>query len=76
MAVIDAGPAGASAPAGLDELATLQPELHDAPAPAIRRLGELSRPCRCNHPLGVVDDWYPSWVRCLLCGRDVRTEQP
>lgn len=37
---------------------------------AIRRPGQPGRRCQCDHPIGVADDLYPSWRRCLLCGHD------
>jgi hypothetical protein len=65
--------AGASAPAGLDELIERLLERHNLQlnTPAILRPGEPGRPCRCDHPIGVPDDRLPNWVRCLLCGRDL-----
>jgi hypothetical protein len=70
MAVIEES-AGASAPAGSD-LQTELLEIEAAPSPKIRRAGELARPCRCDHPIAVPDEMYPSWKRDLKCGRDVR----
>jgi len=61
-------------PAVLEAVVARLLELHDLPSrPTIKRHGEPSRPCRCDHPIELVEHWYgPRWVRCLLCGRDAR----
>jgi hypothetical protein len=68
--------ADASAPAGLDEVVAALLKLHELHMPA--RAGEQpqtrSRPCRCERPVGLADEWLPSWTRCLLCGRDIPDE--
>jgi hypothetical protein len=72
MAAVETGPA--DIPAGLDELVARLLELHQLQlhSPAIRRTGGPARGCRCDHPLVIRDDWFPSWTRCLKCGRDLR----
>jgi hypothetical protein len=50
---------------------------HGIPATArtIKRMCELGRPCGCDHPIGLRDEWFPSWCRCLLCGRTVEERE-
>ena len=64
-----------SEPVGLEQLVAQLLLWYDdppvIPRTTIRRPGQPGRRCRCDHPIGVPDDRYPSWVRCLLCGHDV-----
>jgi hypothetical protein len=71
-------PAGAEAPAGLDELLDFLLALREFHAPARARqtepLWEPARSCRCGpRAIPVADDvWYgKAWLRCVKCGRDV-----
>jgi hypothetical protein len=60
-------------PDDLDDIVARLIELRDIAFPrrAAEELWKPSTTCLCERPLPLADEWFPSWVRCLHCGRDV-----
>jgi len=73
IAIREGGAPAPPDPDELDDMIARLIELRDIAFPRREpeELWKRSRLCVCERPLPLADEWFPSLVRCLHCGRDV-----